>query len=45
MIQIKSDAEVALMRAAGLVVGRTLAALQAANRFANSGAESAKGTI
>jgi methionyl aminopeptidase len=30
MIQIKTDAEVALMREAGLVVGRTLAALQAA---------------
>jgi methionyl aminopeptidase len=30
MIQIKTDAEVALMRAAGLVVGRTLAALEAA---------------
>jgi methionyl aminopeptidase len=30
MIQIKSDAEVALMRAAGLVVGRALAALRAA---------------
>jgi methionyl aminopeptidase len=30
MIQIKSDAEVALMRAAGLVVGRTLEALRAA---------------
>jgi methionyl aminopeptidase len=29
MIQIKTDAEVALMRQAGLVVGRTLAALQA----------------
>jgi methionyl aminopeptidase len=32
MIQIKSDAEVALMREAGLVVGRTLAALRAAAR-------------
>ena len=30
MIQIKSDAQVALMREAGLVVGRTLAALEAA---------------
>ena len=30
MIQIKSDAEVALMREAGLVVGRTLEALRAA---------------
>jgi len=30
MIQIKTDAEVALMREAGLVVGRTLEALQAA---------------
>jgi methionyl aminopeptidase len=30
VIQIKTDAEVALMRAAGLVVGRTLAALEAA---------------
>jgi methionyl aminopeptidase len=30
MIQIKTDAEVALMREAGLVVGRTLATLQAA---------------
>jgi methionyl aminopeptidase len=30
MIQIKSDAEVALMRAAGLVVGRTLETLRAA---------------
>ncbi len=30
MIQIKTDAEVALMRAAGLVVGRTLEALRAA---------------
>ena len=32
MIQIKSDAEVDLMRAAGLVVGRTLEALRAAAR-------------
>jgi methionyl aminopeptidase len=32
MIQIKSDAEVALMREAGLVVGRTLEALKAAAR-------------
>ena len=30
MIQIKSDAQVALMREAGLVVGRTLSALEAA---------------
>jgi methionyl aminopeptidase len=30
MIQIKTDAEIALMREAGLVVGRTLATLQAA---------------
>jgi hypothetical protein len=30
MIQIKTDAEVALMREAGLVVGRTLEALRAA---------------
>ena len=30
MIQIKSDEEIALMRAAGLVVGRTLQALTAA---------------
>lgn len=32
MIQIKSDSEVAMMREAGLVVGRTLAALRAAAR-------------
>jgi methionyl aminopeptidase len=32
MIQIKSDAEIELMRAAGLVVGRALEALRAAAR-------------
>ena len=32
MIQIKTDAEIALMRAAGLVVGRTLEALRGRGR-------------